>query len=60
MEQNRHPGALSDITVEIPNGASGTRIAAFTIHLLDTKGRYGLFSSCCGGGLGVSTLIERV
>lgn len=24
-----------------------------------TGGRYGLFSSCCGGGLGVSTLIER-
>ena len=22
--------------------------------------RYGMFSSCCGGGLGVSTLIENL
>ena len=44
-----------------PNGASGTRIASFAMHhLQDTKGKYGLFSSCCGGGQGVSTLIERV
>lgn len=44
-----------------PNGASGTRITAFAMrHLQDTKGRYGLISSCCGGGQGVSTLIERI
>ena len=44
-----------------PNGASSTRIVSFTMHhLQDTKGKYGLFSSCCGGGQGVSTLIERV
>lgn len=43
-----------------PNGASGTRIAMFAMqHLQDTQGRYGLISSCCGGGQGVSTLIER-
>lgn len=55
---NPHGGAIA---FGHPNGASGTRIATFAMqHLLDTKGRYGIFSSCCGGGLGVSTLIERV
>lgn len=44
-----------------PNGASGTRITIFAMrHLQQTGGKYGLISSCCGGGLGVSTLIERV
>lgn len=43
-----------------PNGASGGRIAMFAMKELARRGgRYGLFSSCCGGGLGVSTLIER-
>ena len=43
-----------------PNGASGGRIAMHAIDELREKGgRYGIFSSCCGGGLGVSTLIER-
>ncbi len=43
-----------------PNGASGGRIAMFTVdELIRREGRYGLFSSCCGGGLGVSSLIER-
>ena len=55
---NPHGGAIA---FGHPNGASGTRIAMFAMrHLQDTKGRYGLFSSCCGGGLGVSTLIERI
>ena len=44
-----------------PNGASGGRIALFTMKELQRRGgRYGLFSSCCGGGLGVSSLIERI
>ncbi len=44
-----------------PNGASGGRIALFAMRELQRReGRYGLFSSCCGGGLGVSSLIERV
>lgn len=44
-----------------PNGASGGRIAMFTMSELQRRGgRYGLFSSCCGGGLGVSSLIERI
>jgi len=43
-----------------PNGASGGRIAIAAIkQLVRGGGRYGLISSCCGGGLGVSTLFER-
>ena len=42
------------------NGASGARVGMFTMKELQRRGgRYGLFSSCCGGGLGVSALIER-
>ena len=55
---NPHGGAIA---FGHPNGASGTRITAFAIkHLQQTGGTYGLISSCCGGGQGVSTLIERV
>lgn len=44
-----------------PNGASGARVCIFTMkELVRRGGRYGMFSSCCGGGLGVSTLIERI
>jgi acetyl-CoA C-acetyltransferase len=44
-----------------PNGASGARICIFTMkHLARTGGRYGFFSSCCGGGLGVATIIENL
>lgn len=44
-----------------PNGASGARICMFAMrHLIRTGKRYGLFSSCCGGGLGVTTLIENL
>lgn len=44
-----------------PNGASGGRIGLFAMRQLQkTGGRYGLFSSCCGGGLGVTTVIERI
>ena len=44
-----------------PNGASGTRIGIFCMkQLARTGGRYGLFSSCCGGGQGVTTLIENL
>ncbi len=43
-----------------PNGASGARVCIFTMKELQRRGgRYGMFSSCCGGGLGVSTLIEN-
>jgi len=44
-----------------PNGASGPRIAIFTMRQLQkTGGKYGCFSSCCGGGLGVGTVIENL
>ena len=44
-----------------PNGASGARICIFTMKELARRtARYGLFSACCGGGHGVSTLIENL
>lgn len=44
-----------------PNGASGARIGMFAMrHLIRTGGRYGVFGSCCGGGLGVATVIENL
>jgi acetyl-CoA acetyltransferase family protein len=44
-----------------PNGASGARICIFTMKELIRKGgKYGIFSSCCGGGLGVATVIENL
>jgi len=44
-----------------PNGASGARICIFTMRELVRKGgKYGCFSSCCGGGLGVATVIENL
>ncbi|MBI5550897.1 MAG: thiolase family protein [Desulfobacterales bacterium] len=44
-----------------PNGASGARVCMFTMReLIRRGGRYGFFSSCCGGGLGVATVIENL
>jgi len=44
-----------------PNGASGTRIAISALrHMENTGSQFGLISSCCGGGIGVSALFERV
>jgi acetyl-CoA C-acetyltransferase len=44
-----------------PNGASGARVCMFTMRqLIRTGGRYGFFSSCCGGGLGVASVIENL
>jgi len=44
-----------------PNGASGARICIFTMKELIRQGKkYGCFSSCCGGGLGVATVIENL
>jgi len=44
-----------------PNGASGGRVAQYALRQLQrTGGQFGLISSCCGGGLGVSTLFEKV
>jgi acetyl-CoA C-acetyltransferase len=44
-----------------PNGASGGRICMFTMRELIRRGaRYGVYGSCCGGGLGVATVIENL
>jgi acetyl-CoA acetyltransferase family protein len=44
-----------------PNGASGGRVCMFAMReLIRRSGRYGFFSSCCGGGLGVATVIENL
>lgn len=44
-----------------PNGASGARICMFAMrHMIRNNGRYGVFGSCCGGGLGVATVIENL
>ena len=44
-----------------PNGASGGRIALSAIrHMENTGAQFGLISSCCGGGIGVSALFERM
>lgn len=49
------------IAIGHPNGASGTRIAWFCMNqLVKTGGRYGAFTSCCGGGQGTTTLIENL
>ena len=47
---NPNGGAIS---IGHPNGASGARITIFAMNeLLRTGGKYGVISSCCGGGLG--------
>ena len=44
-----------------PNGASGARICMSAMKdMIRKSGKYGIFSSCCGGGLGVATLIENL
>ncbi|MFP4452957.1 MAG: thiolase family protein [Desulfobacterales bacterium] len=44
-----------------PNGASGARVGMFAMRsLIRNSGKYGFFSSCCGGGLGVATVIENL
>ena len=49
------------IAIGHPNGASGARIAMFAMKQLEkTGGKYGLFSSCCGGGHGTTTIIENL
>ncbi|MCP4755731.1 MAG: thiolase family protein [Proteobacteria bacterium] len=44
-----------------PNGASGARIGMFAMRdMIRKSGKYGVFGSCCGGGLGVATVIENL
>ena len=54
---NPNGGAIS---LGHPLGATGCFLITKAVHeLVRTKGRYGLISMCCGGGLGTGTLIER-
>ena len=44
-----------------PLGASGARLMVTLLHALETRNaRYGLQAMCCGGGLGIATVIERL
>lgn len=44
-----------------PLGSSGARLMTILISELERRrGRFGLQSMCCGGGLGTATLIERI
>jgi acetyl-CoA C-acetyltransferase len=44
-----------------PVGATGTILMVKLIYeMIDRKARYGMASLCCGGGLGVSTIVERI
>jgi len=60
MEKNWNPNGGA-IAFGHPNGASGARICLSTMkELIRRGGKYGFFSSCCGGGLGVATVIENL
>ena len=55
---NPNGGAIS---IGHPNGASGSRIAMFAMKQLEqTGGRYGVISSCCGGGHGTTAILENL
>ena len=44
-----------------PNGASGARLCMFTMRqLIRTGGKYGMFSTCVGGGMGICAIIENL
>ena len=61
VDMNRWTHMCGAISFGHPNGASGARIGIFTMKgLIRNGGRYGFFSSCCGGGLGVATVIENL
>lgn len=43
-----------------PLGATGARLMVSLVHALErTGGRYGLQTMCCGGGMGIATILER-
>lgn len=55
---NPNGGAIS---IGHPNGASGARITMFAMRQLEqTGGRFGVISSCCGGGLGTTAIIKNL
>jgi len=55
---NPNGGAIS---IGHPNGASGARCTIFAMKELErTGGRYGIVSSCCGGGHGTTFILENL
>lgn len=61
IDQNKWNPNGGAIAIGHPNGASGARICMFAMKELErTGGRFGLFSSCCGGGHGTTTIIENL
>jgi acetyl-CoA acetyltransferase len=49
------------VMVDAVRTAFGARVCMFTMReLIRSGGRYGFFSSCCGGGLGIATVIENL
>ena len=61
IDQNKWNPNGGAISIGHPNGASGARIGMFAMrHLERTGGKYGVFSSCCGGGHGTTTVIENL
>ncbi len=61
IDQNKWNPNGGAVAIGHPNGASGARICMFAMNELIYKGgRYGLFSSCCGGGHGTTTIIENL
>ena len=61
IDQNKWNPNGGAIAFGHPNGASGCRVALFALHqMLNTNGQFGMISSCCGGGIGVSALFERI
>ncbi|MHC4996873.1 MAG: acetyl-CoA C-acetyltransferase, partial [Planctomycetota bacterium] len=48
------------IAIGHPLGASGIRLVGTLARILEQEGgRYGCATMCCGGGQGVSVIIER-
>jgi acetyl-CoA acyltransferase len=44
-----------------PLGASGARLMVTLLHALEHRGgRFGLQTMCCGGGLGIATVVEQL
>ncbi|NLF28358.1 MAG: thiolase family protein [Clostridiales bacterium] len=49
------------IAIGHPNGASGGRVCMFAMQqLAATGGKYGAFTSCCGGGQGTAAIVENL
>jgi acetyl-CoA acyltransferase len=49
------------IAIGHPLGASGARLTNHLIHELERRDlRFGLQTMCCGGGIGIATIIDRV